>query len=242
MTTRGSARSRQQIERRALELAAQRTGTEELEVVRVVEDVVPSTGERLSRVSLRPAGVPNAPSIRVVLDAYGEPVDVSAVERREGARLFAPPLATVDLSEVRGALVSIDPPTFEARLGCCTDAAETVRVHIPATGAVAKADVYFLADTTGSMGEEIDAVRTSGATILSTLVGLGLDLAFGVGNYRDFPGPPGDAFAHQLSPTTVVADVNAAINSWSANLGGDTPEGQLYALDALAEPPGGSMG
>ena len=242
MVTRRSAWSRQQIEQRAREVAAERTGAQELEVSRVVEDVVPSTRERLSRVSLRQAGVPNAPSVRVILDAYGDMVDVAAIERREGIRLFATPTAPIDLSRASEALVSIDPPRFEARLGCCRDAAETIRVHIPATGAVAKADVYFLADTTGSMSEEIDAVRTSGAAILSALAGLGLDLAFGVGSYRDFPGPASDAFSHQLAPTTVVADVAAAINSWSASGGGDTPEAQLFALNALAEGPGGAIG
>jgi hypothetical protein len=107
---------------------------------------------------------------------------------------------------------------------------------------VAKADVYFLADTTGSMGTEIDAVRTSGAAILAAIAGLGLDIAFGVGNYKDFPETFGPAFTHQLSPTPVIADANTAINAWSAIGGEDTPEAQLYALDALAEPPGGTIG
>jgi hypothetical protein len=92
------------------------------------------------------------------------------------------------------------------------------------------------------MFEEIDAVRTSGAAILTALASLGLDLAFGVGNYRDFPGAPADAFNHQLSPTPVIPDAAAAIASWSVFGGDDLPEAQLFALDALAEPPGGVIG
>jgi hypothetical protein len=238
MPTRRPARSRQQLEARARELAAEQGATGKLEV-RTVEDVVRSTGDQVSPITLRQAGQPNARPVVVVLDQQGDPVDVVDVQRREGARLFAPSPAAVDLSGVADTLVTVDPPTFDVLLGCCGEGAETVRVHIPATGVVAKADVYFLADTTGSMFEEIDAVRTSGSMILTALAGLGLDLAFGVGSYRDFPGAPIDAFTPQLAPTTVIADANAAISSWSVNGGGDPPEAQLFALDALAEPPGG---
>src|SRR5215212_2368892 len=141
MATRRSARSRQQLERRALEFAAQQLDTKDLELVGVDEDVVPSTSERLTRFSVRRRGEPNAPATRIVIDAYGEAADVAAIERAEGVRLFAPTETPIDLTTVRRALTTIEPPTFEARLGCCRGASETVKVHIPASGAVAKADV-----------------------------------------------------------------------------------------------------
>jgi len=70
---------------------------------------------------------------------------------------------------------------------------------------------------------------------------LGLDLAHGVGNYKDFPNDP-FAFQHQVNPTGILADVANAISAWAASGGSDTPEGQLFALDRLAEPPGGAIG
>jgi hypothetical protein len=45
-----------------------------------------------------------------------------------------------------------------------------------------------------------------------------------------------------VSPTNVAATVTAAINTWSASGGVDSPEAQLFALDRLAEPPGGTIG
>jgi hypothetical protein len=62
----------------------------------------------------------------------------------------------------------------------------------------------------------------------------------GVGNYRDFPvaaGVNSYAFQPQLSPTTSLAAVDAAIATWTADEGSDIPEGQLYALHQIATDP-----
>jgi hypothetical protein len=118
---------------------------------------------------------------------------------------------------------------------------ETVTVTIPKNTAAPRADVYFLADTTGSMGGVLNAVQAGLNTILTALSGLGIDLAFGVGNYKDFPNDP-YAFQHQVSPTGAVANVAAAINAWVASGGSDGPEGQLFALDRVAVPPGPPIG
>jgi hypothetical protein len=104
------------------------------------------------------------------------------------------------------------------------------------------ADVYFLADTTASMGGILAAVQAGANNVLAALGGLGVDMVFGVGNYKDFGGNDPFCFQHQLSPTNVAAQVTNAINAWSASGGGDSPEGQLFALDSLAVPPGGSIG
>jgi hypothetical protein len=137
--------------------------------------------------------------------------------------------------------VKIDPRRNDLRLEECDRFTETVTVTIPKSGAVSKADIYFLADTTGSMSDILAAVQAGASNILTALSGLGLDLAYGVGNYKDFPSDP-YAFAPQQSVTTVEASVQAAINAWTASGGGDTPEGHFFALDRLAEPPGGSIG
>lgn len=51
-----------------------------------------------------------------------------------------------------------------------------------------KADVYFLADNTGSMGDIVDTVKSDGQAMLEALAALpGVNLTFGVGNYQDFP-------------------------------------------------------
>jgi hypothetical protein len=101
--------------------------------------------------------------------------------------------------------------------------------------------VYFLTDTTGSMGSVINNVRVGANSILSSLNSLGLDLAYGVGNYKDFP-HDAYAFQHQLNPSTNHADAVSEINTWSASGGFDLPEAQLYALDQLAQSPGGLIG
>ncbi len=61
--------------------------------------------------------------------------------------------------------------------------------------------------------------------------GLG-DVAYGVGEYKDV----GDPFVYRLNQdiTSVTADVQTGINAWEASGGGDTPEGQIYALYQLA--------
>src|SRR5262249_24321912 len=64
----------------------------------------------------------------------------------------------------------------------------------------------------------------------------------GVGNYKDFAQGDPYGFQHQLSPTNVAATVTAAINAWSPSGGGDGPEANLFALDSLAVPPGGTIG
>src|SRR5262249_10793139 len=112
------------------------------------------------------------------------------------------------------ASVTIEPTTNVLTLDPGDSFTETITVTVPKNSAVAKADVYFLADTTSSMGGILNAVKAGANSMLAALSGLGLDLVFGVGNYKDFPFDP-FAFQHQVSPTNVVATVTAAINTWS---------------------------
>lgn len=137
--------------------------------------------------------------------------------------------------------VTIDPPVNVLELDACEVFTETIRVTIPASSAVTKADVYFLADTTGNMRGILEVVQAGASSILTSLAALSLDIAYGVGNYKDFPTDP-YAFQHQLNPTTVQLDVRNAINTWSAGGGADTAEEEFYALDQLAQPVGGSIG
>ncbi|HEX5053595.1 MAG TPA: hypothetical protein VFZ65_17585 [Planctomycetota bacterium] len=112
-----------------------------------------------------------------------------------------------------------------------------VRVCLPgAIPPVAQADVYLLADTTGSMSSVLNAVKTNAVAVVTALLGSGTDLQIGIGNYKDFPFDP-YCFQHQLSPTNNQAAIVAAINTWTAGGGNDTPEGQFFALHQIATDP-----
>ena len=127
---------------------------------------------------------------------------------------------------------TINPTTNNLVLALGTEETEVVTVTIPKQVGVNKADVYLLADTTGSMGSIVEAVKAGANEIIGRSFE-GVDVAFGVGNYRDFPDtkPP---FIHQAAPTTDKEVATQAIQNWSVAGGGDHSEGQLYALNALA--------
>ncbi|MDT3395132.1 RICIN domain-containing protein [Streptomyces sp. B1866] len=123
---------------------------------------------------------------------------------------------------------------------------QNLQVNVPATGTIPRIDVYFLTDSTGSMGPVIESVKAGASEILSRLVqeavGVGADIRFGVGNYRDIVEPTDRWFAHQVSLTSDTLAVQSGMNAWDVGGGGDTAEGQFYALDQLAQPPSGSIG
>lgn len=104
-------------------------------------------------------------------------------------------------------------------------------------------DVYLLADSTGSMGEYLDAVHLSSEEMLAEITGESSGAQFGVGQYQDFTseGPCDLTFQNQTPITADAVAVAAAIDAWTPDGGCDTPEGHLYALDRLADSsnPGG---
>ncbi len=207
------------------------------------EAIHPTTGRPIHLFTVVSAAEANGPVYRMMTDQEGKPLE----KARELEALFdrgaeAGKPAVVD----RTVAPTAAPITIQPRENILTlkpgDAInETITVTIPKNARAPKADVYFLADTTASMGGILKAVQAGAANVLSALSGLGADLEFGAGNYKDFPRDP-YAFQHQLSPTRVAADVTAAIQAWKASGGFDFPEGQLYALDRLAEPAGGTIG
>jgi hypothetical protein len=94
-------------------------------------------------------------------------------------------------------------------------------------------DIYFLADTTGSMSASISAVQSNVSTILATISGLDPTAQFGAGDYKDFPY---DSYVFQ-NTAPINSDVTTAIAAWSASGGNDGSEGQFYALYKLATDP-----
>lgn len=234
------------LEAKARQILAQRAGDKKLTVAAVGESVLPSSGKKLSRFEGFPEGRHNDKHFSVALDESGSEVDLEELSASDRAAVFgaSAPAAAAPARDAEAAALSgveIDPQVNVLVLEPGDSHHEVITVKIPA--GAAKADIYFLADTTGSMGSVLNAVKTGASTMLNTLQGLGFDLAFGVGNYKDFPAPANPyAFAHQQSLTKTVPDVLNAINTWTASAGNDVPEGQLFAFDQIAQPPGGSIG
>ena len=135
--------------------------------------------------------------------------------------------------------MTIDPKRNDWRLDQCDRHTETITVTVPPNGTTPKADVYLLADTTFSMYPVIEAVKAGAGAILGDPALAAFDVAWGVGNYRDFPVPTPNsyAFAHQQSPTTDHTAAATAIGAWTAAEGSDISEGQLYALHEVATNP-----
>ncbi len=211
-------------------------------MARSSRSAVGDDGRLLHRVVTFNRSDPNGPRHVAIVDDSGKEIDAASLSAAVKSALGE---AVLDLGAKRpvaagGVAASIDPTSNDLVLELGDTETEIVTVTIPPNAGVSKADIYLLADTTGSMGSIIDAVKTGANAILGADYGP-INIAFGVGNYKDFPetNPP---FAHQLDPDTNAAAVTAAINAWSASGGGDIPEGQLFALNALGEAPGGTIG
>lgn len=251
----GSQKS-QGLEARALEALAQQSGADDL--VLVGQAPAPGGGGNVRFRAVRKSA-PNGPQHSIVLDARGS--EVGGIRATAPTSTTAPTGETGTVSPAAGgttapvgetissggpalaaSAVTINPATNNLTLEPGETFTEIITVTIPPSTQPAHVDVYFLADTTGSMGSYLSAVAAGANQIMTDLATAlpGVDIAYGVGNYRDFPIPGSSAYAfqHQLSPTTNTANVSAAIGTWNADEGGDYPEGQLFALDQLAIPAG----
>ncbi len=99
-----------------------------------------------------------------------------------------------------------------------------------------RADIFFLVDTTGSMGFAITNVRTSlSGTIVPAIQDAIVDSVMGVGDFRDFPidpyGSPGDWAIQIRQPmTSDIPRVQAALNALAAGGGNDGPEASVEGL------------
>jgi hypothetical protein len=141
----------------------------------------------------------------------------------------------VCLAAVAPALgAGVTPKTVEVTLqaGASTDVAKAVQT----TKLPPKSDFVFLADNTGSMGAQINDVKANSQAIIDAIEGAGAtDARYGVANYQDFTssGPCPYGFELDTDLTTSTA-AKAAINTWVADNGCDTPEADLYALHRVA--------
>jgi len=220
----------------ARQALAELLGSTEIDIVTETTGRLPS-GEEVRQVNAAVRGEPNR-AASVVVDASGDAQPLRRLEALYGRGFLAPGAVRERPTLTPAPPVTIDPPTNEWTLPECVTEDETVTVFVPKSTVPPKADVYLLADTTGSMGPIISAVQAG----IDTVVHFPFppfDLAWGVGNYKDFPIPSSSpyAFQHQLAPTTDLTAVGTAVNTWSAADGSDTPEGQLYALTQIATDP-----
>jgi hypothetical protein len=96
-------------------------------------------------------------------------------------------------------------------------------------------DLCFLIDTTGSMGDDIDSVKSASVNLVNYLVANYKDLRIAVVDYRDYPESPyggaGDYITNVDTVFTTDANVaKAAINALSLGWGNDEPEAVFSAL------------
>ena len=112
------------------------------------------------------------------------------------------------------------------------------------------ADVFFLTDSTGSMGGTLQRVQDTVASPTGLIARIGEtipDAWFGGGSFDDFPlsgygGGSDEAFdlAIRMTPPERASDVEAAFNALIASGGGDGPESLTEAVFQTIEGDGGT--
>lgn len=146
----------------ALDIISKAHGAKDLVVIRSVEGQHPASGSRLFMIRGASAKDPNGPSHDVVLDTRLTEVKLSAAETAAAFGTPVPkPKGTVSPRSGSGAsggggsgsgAITIDPDYNDLVLEFGDELNETITVKIPGNPVVPKVDVYFLADSTGSMG------------------------------------------------------------------------------------------
>lgn len=88
-------------------------------------------------------------------------------------------------------------------------------------------DVVFVLDTTGSMGEEIEAVKATVGKVASALRSAQVGIRLGMVDYKD----RGDAYVTRILPLSPdVRGFSQQVSGLRASGGGDTPESANQAL------------
>ncbi|MCK4547815.1 MAG: VWA domain-containing protein, partial [Candidatus Eisenbacteria sp.] len=138
----------------------------------------------------------------------------------------------------------VDPESFDFTITCNETVMDSLCVTTPASGIIRAADIVFVMDATGSMGQEINEVKSSALNIMQSIIDLGIDAAFGVGAFQDYPhsysscgydnapyGSENDVpWTMHQDITTNTADVANAINGLELGDGRDLPENYSRAL------------
>jgi hypothetical protein len=90
-------------------------------------------------------------------------------------------------------------------------------------GTGAKADIVFVFDTTGSMGEEIEGLRVNTLAFADTLTTSGIDFRLGLVSF-------GDTVVNTFDMTADANEFRGVVQSLVADGGGDEPENPLDAI------------
>jgi hypothetical protein len=222
----------------ALAWAASEHGINDAIVVDTAHATEAPGGERLQRLLLASAADANGATFAVLVGDDGRVLEDTAAR----AALFAgaAPQMLETAMPVDVPPITITPATNDLVLHEGETLDETLTVTVPPLPRT-PIDVYFLIDSTGSMGDIISSVQAASINIVATLAGLHMDIAYGAGDYKDFP-HDAYAFHNVVAPTTSTAAVVAGLTSLTAGGGSDYPEGAFFALDQLAQPAGGSIG
>ena len=100
-------------------------------------------------------------------------------------------------------------------------------------------DVMFLVDSTGSMSSVIEELRVRLVEIVNALDNAGLNIRFGIGDYRDYPDPYGTAgrFDWPYRLDRVVGPVDRELQDAIGQIqaGGGTSDGKASPLTALVQ-------
>jgi hypothetical protein len=175
-----SGNDAQSLVKKALELGRRKYQVKDGIVVDTRDGTLRSTGERVHRFRIASAADGNGPQHEVVLSDSGAEVDPIDVEKREGADSLSASIGTAEPA-APGSLpaggVTITPAVNTLELNPGDTFSETITVTIPANASVPKADVYFLADTTGSMTNILNAVKAGAGTIRSINVSVSISFA-----------------------------------------------------------------
>ncbi len=140
------------------------------------------------------------------------------------------PLDGSDSPRTRGDFVFLEP---------YMEAAEPRRDTLDFATNIRQADVYFLMDTTGSMGSSVASLRASLASFIPEVRAAIPDAWIGSGAFKDYPVSPyggGGDFAYQNcgNVTGDAASAVAALGCYSVSGGGDGAESHTSALWAVA--------
>lgn len=112
--------------------------------------------------------------------------------------------------------------------------ADAVKVTTASSNVRAQADIVFIVDTTGSMGDEIDNVKNNISHFVDALNGKGISAALALIDYEDITADGYDSTrVHKNGSSNWfynVDDYKTAIANLTLGWGGDTPE---CAVDAL---------
>lgn len=140
--------------------------------------------------------------------------------------------------------VEVEPDSFEFTVTCWEPIVDSLCVMTGGTTFIA-ADILFIMDVTGSMNQELAEVKQAAIQIMTDIEGLGIDAAYGVGSFCDYPrnyescepeydgtyGAAGDyPWQMNLDVTTDTSQVSAAIKALTIHSGTDLPEDYARAL------------